>query len=82
MGNCVMKYSERPANKTKGILMRSTDGSYFFRVYGVDHSFKDYELLHNDLQVVIDDDSSFYEGEDNGDGQLDHTSQTLGRSES
>jgi len=42
------------ARGTRGFLLRSFDDAggsrYFFRVYGADHSFRDYELLHSDLE--------------------------------
>lgn len=50
---------------------------YFIRVYNKDHSFRDYEILHNDLSFVIKDkDAFFYEKE--GKMYLDHSPETLG----
>ena len=45
-----------------GVLCKSFDGHYFFRVYAEDYSFIDYTLRHDDLQVTIAEDelASFY----------------------
>lgn len=61
-----------------GVLCRSCDGSYFFRVYAPDGSFVDYDLRHDDLPVTIAPDAlaSFYRvGESN---ILDHSPEVLG----
>ena len=52
-----------------------------FRVYTENHeSFVDYELLHVDLAVTIDDeDAYFYQTEARN--MLDHSPATLGRKE-
>ena len=68
----------KSANGISGYLLRSAGGKYFFRVYTEEiFSFKDYELLHSDLYVTIDDeDATLYE-----DGEtllLDHNPATLG----
>ena len=58
------------AKGISGILCRSIEGIYFFRVY-CGEEFIDYEICHNDLEITITDtDAAFYEK----DGQyfLDH----------
>ena len=71
---------KKSADKLKGILIRSSDGSYFFRVADKDGEFQDYELLHNDLSIIIDDfDAFLYEYNDN-EKYLDHSPETLGYS--
>lgn len=66
------------ADGVKGTLITCTvSGKVFFRVYGEDHSFVDYKLTHNDLQVTIQDsDAAFYERD--GRYILDHAPGTLG----
>ena len=71
------------ARGTRGFLLRSiddTDGlDYVFRVYGADHSFRDYELLHSDLEVeIVDEEATFYEAEEGQLARLDHSQRTLG----
>jgi uncharacterized protein (DUF433 family) len=70
------------ARGTRGFLLRSIDDAgslrYFFRVYGGDHSFCDYELLHSDLEVeIVDDEATFYEAEEGHEARLDHSPRTL-----
>jgi hypothetical protein len=74
------KFKYRNANKQKGIILRSLDGSpSLFRIYGKKGSFKDYEIIHNDIQVQIqDDDAEFLESIDGETFLLDHSRQTLG----
>lgn len=72
------------ARGTRGFLLRSinSDGSsrYLFRVYGVGHSFRDYELLHSDLEIeIVDEEAVLYEREDELEARLDHSPRTLGR---
>jgi len=67
----------KSANGVKGHLLYMADGSYCFRVYNKDHTFTDYDLLHYDLTVRIDDkDAYFYN--DNDTHTLDHGPMTLG----
>jgi len=66
------------ASGVSGVLCRNSDGDYFFRVYHQDKSFSDYDLLHNDLSITIDQDAlaSFYAiGKRK---TLDHSPQVLG----
>jgi hypothetical protein len=74
------------ARGTRGFLLRSIDDAgcsrYFFRVYGADHSFRDYELLHSGLEVeIVDGEATFYDAEDGRDACLDHSPRTLGYEE-
>mgnify|MGYP003576631708 FL=1 len=67
----------------RGFLLRSIDDAggarYLFRVYGTDHSFNDYELLHSDLEVeIIDEEATLYDAEEGRDARLDHSPRTLG----
>jgi hypothetical protein len=70
-----------PAKGTTGQLIYTMNGKYVFRVYD-DHShgFTDYELLHSDLTITIDDDDAyFYTDETEMNKYLDHSPQTLGK---
>ena len=66
----------KSANGATGCLLRVGFSEFVFRVYE-DGSFKDYDLIHSDLQFTIcDPDATFYE-----DGErltLDHNPETLG----
>jgi hypothetical protein len=68
----------RPAKGTTGCLIYShARREYFFRVYDTDGNFVDYDLLHCDLQVTVDDaDAYFYQ--DSRCAVLDHAPATLG----
>ena len=68
----------KPAKGTRGFIMRSAVGDgHFFRVYDHNHNFKDYDILHFDLEVVIlEDDATFYETENRN--YLDHSPLTYG----
>ncbi len=64
---------QKPAKGTKGILLYTLNNEYVFRVYKEDNSFIDYDILHCDLELTInDDDATFYEFED-GRNILDHS---------
>ena len=67
-----------PAAGVSGVLCRDSAGSYFFRVFHSDESFTDYELLHDDLPVTIEQDAlaSFYRLREHC--VLDHSPQVLG----
>lgn len=67
------------ADGVNGILIYvHVANTYVFRVY--DHpnnTFKDYDLLHSDLSITINDsDASFYEQGERM--SLDHSPETLG----
>ncbi len=66
-----------PADGTKGILLRVDVDKWVFRVYKENNYFIDYDLLHSDLQVIIDDTDSTFYSDDKG-NRLDHTPETLG----
>jgi hypothetical protein len=70
----------KSANGVTGFILYSGDGRSFFRVYGENLTFKDYALLHSDLEVTITDpDAFFYEGEHTDRMNcLDHSPATLG----
>ncbi|CAG0949621.1 hypothetical protein MTYP_00113 [Methylophilaceae bacterium] len=78
-----VKYSNHTAEVSsaagvRGVLCKSLDGSFFFRVYSKDHSFIDYALRHDDLEVTIGETelASFYRiGEEY---ILDHSPGVLG----
>lgn len=74
------------ARGTRGFLLRSLDDAgclrYSFRVYGDDHSFRDYDLIHSDLEIeIVDEEATLYEAGEGHDARLDHSPLTLGRSE-
>lgn len=66
------------ATGVTGFVLHTIDG-YVFRVYEKDtEAFKDYDLLHFDLEVkIVDEDAVFYEL-DNGKKMLDYSPPTLG----
>jgi len=67
--NCTIK----SAKGQKGYLLYTMDREYVFRVYREDRSFTDYDILHCDLELTInDDDATFYEFDD-GRSILDHS---------
>jgi hypothetical protein len=68
------------ANGVKGVLIRTLNGTYRFRVYDADHNFVDYDLTHSDLSVTITDTDAFFYRGDNRD-RLDHAPATLGHTE-
>lgn len=72
-----------PALGVRGFLLRSIDDDgcvrYVFRVYGADQSFRDYELIHSDLEIeIVDEEATFYDTEEGYDARLDHSPRTLG----
>ena len=63
----------KSAKGTKGFLIYTMNDVYVFRVYREDHTFTDYDILHCDLELTInDEDATFYEFED-GRNILDHS---------
>lgn len=70
----------KPANGTVGYLLRVADErEYVFRVYDENHNFTDYDILHYDMCIQIqDEDATFYSNE-HGD-YIDHSPETLGHS--
>jgi hypothetical protein len=71
--------TEIPAGGVTGVLCRSLDSKYFFRIYHADKTFTDYDLRHDDMTITIAADElvSFYRLE-NGDGVLDRSSDLFG----
>ncbi|HED33072.1 MAG TPA: hypothetical protein ENJ08_02490 [Gammaproteobacteria bacterium] len=67
----------KSASGVSGMLLRSFNGRYFFRVQHNEHDFTDYELMHDDLYITIDKDelASFYTCGDSH--SLDHSPQVL-----
>jgi hypothetical protein len=66
----------KSANGVTGCLLRVGFTEWVFRVHS-DDGFKDYDLIHSDLQFTIcDPDAAFYEDGDNL--KLDHSPETLG----
>jgi hypothetical protein len=63
---------------TNGVILRSRDGRWMFRVYGDAGAFVDYEIRHDDLSVTIaaDELASFYKIGD--ERILDHSPRVLG----
>jgi hypothetical protein len=69
---------QRPAQGTTGCLIYSHAlRTYFFRVYDSANNFVDYDLLHCDLQVTIDDVDAYFYQDSNG-AFLDHAPATMG----
>lgn len=65
-----------PANGTQGILLRVATDHWVFRVYTTAGEFIDYDLLHTDLCVRIEDsDATFYTTEHHT--YLDHNQDVL-----
>lgn len=72
------KISEKAAVGTTGFIMRSgVDSSYFFRVYDQDGGFKDYDILHYDMEIKIVDDSAVLVEHDAG-NYIDYSATVLG----
>ncbi|MCE7983248.1 MAG: hypothetical protein DYG89_18905 [Caldilinea sp. CFX5] len=70
----------KSADGVEGILIRSLNHRYFFRVYHGNGDFTDYDLRHFDLAVTIcDSDAAFYQVGDRH--ILDHAPATLGLEE-
>jgi hypothetical protein len=73
------KITNKSANGTECCLIYCGDGQYRIRVYSKDaeNSFKDYDILHNDLFFTIcDEDAHFYELGDRM--WIDHAPSTFG----
>ena len=70
----------RPAHGTTGVLIPSFDDSKWqFRAYADDGSFTDYDILHSDMQVTINDPDAYFYVNDKGEPYVDHSPATLGR---
>ncbi len=69
----------RQAKGVTGHLLDEFNGNYSFRVYGPDHSFVDYKVMHSDMVVTIEDDDTAFYTDELGVTTLDHAPETLGR---
>lgn len=70
----------KSAQGIRGCLLYNGYNNYFLRVYDANHNFKDYDILHCDLEVeIVDSDAYFYETADNC--VLDHSPLTLGHTQ-
>ena len=68
----------KSANKLKGCLIYIHGANKFvFRVYRKNKTFEDYDILHNDLSIVIDDPDAYLYKYPNR-LILDHSPATLG----
>jgi hypothetical protein len=71
--------AHQSANGVRGhLLYIHCDNKYVFRVYNAEHNFVDYDLLHCDLCVTIDDEDAFLYQTEHG-ATLDHSPMTLGK---
>ena len=52
------------ATGMRGVLCFDLAGRVFFRSYGEDGTFVDYDLHHSDLSIVIEEEAAFYEFDD------------------
>lgn len=67
---------ETKAIGQRGFLIRGIDDQIWFRVYGQDQSFVDYEITHHDCEMVIIDSSAALIHNEAGDF-LDYTSESM-----
>jgi hypothetical protein len=68
----------KSANGVTGMIIRTSWTEYVFRVVNDDDSYTDYDILHSDLIVTIDDpDAYFYTNEHRS--VLDHSPETYGK---
>ena len=68
----------KSANNLEACLIYCADNVFRIRIYNKDHSFSDYDILHNDLTFTITDTDAFLYEADNGKCYLDHSPETLG----
>lgn len=67
---------ESNAIGTRGFLIRGINDALWFRVYGLDHKFVDYEITHHDCEIVIIDSSAALIHNEAGDF-LDYTAESM-----
>lgn len=68
----------KPANGTVGYLIRTANDTIVFRVYSdAPHDFVDYDILHYDMRVQIQDEDAYFYQNAAGD-YIDHSPETLG----
>lgn len=75
------KFKYRNAKNIEGILLRSYDDSpSIFRIYGNHGTFKDYEILHDDVSIkILDDSAELIESLDGKKRHLDYSRRVLGQ---
>lgn len=66
----------KTANGVSGVLIFTIAGEVKFRVYDTS-SFTDYDIMHSDLSITIDDDDAYFYV-DSTTKKLDHSPNTLG----
>jgi len=67
------------AKGTKGCLIATMGGKFMFRVYNKNYEFKDYDIHHFDMNIVIDDEDAFFHvNTDTGKSWIDYSAPTLG----
>jgi hypothetical protein len=64
--------------KIKGILL-VFDGKAYIRQYTKDGEFRDILVVHDDLNIEIDDDSATIRTDKDGEYYIDYTDGVLGR---
>ncbi len=74
-------FKYRNADKQIGLLLKTfTEERFFFRIYGKSGTFKDYDILHDDIRVqILDDSAEFLESEDGEEFYLDYSRKVLGQ---
>lgn len=74
----IFKYKN--ADQTTGILIRGLEGdSWYFRIYGKNGDFKDFDIRHHDIRVkILDKSAEFIESEDGEEFYLDYSRDVLG----
>ena len=74
----LVNYKEKPAKDKRGFLLYSpARQGYFFRIYKGE-SFKDYDLIAEEIEVkIVEDWISLYESEERN--KLDFSTKALGR---
>ena len=71
----------KSAKGLNGILIKDIYGISFFRAYdsvGVYENFKDYDIRHRDMNVILDDDDAYIYKREDGSYFIDYSPQTLG----
>jgi hypothetical protein len=77
--NALKNMKVTQAKGTKGFLMwMGPNYGYMFRVYAEDNTFKDYSIVHSDLEIeILDEEATLYD-DDNGAIKIDNSPATLG----
>lgn len=68
--------TETKAIGVRGMLIRGASDNIWFRVYGKDHEFVDYEITNYDCEIVIIDPDAALIRNDAGDF-LDYTTESM-----